>query len=340
MATSSAEDDFHQRFRKKFKAPFREAIIPSHILPYLQVLTVVEEEIVKATESQRGPTLASDELFDLLLRRPNWEDDLTTALRHPGVGHSDLADEIDKFRREISLRYTPSSITDENGKWCCNGHCGTPNIAPRADACVPDTETTPKTALEPESISGQTPKKFPVEVTAEQGESSCEPSSIVKDHGEPQTDLVTRREILKIQIMEKIWSFVEKPEDVPRAVEAGRQVCLQLQGIEKGSLLFKMKVSSLDDLERLRDLVTYGGMKKILDQEVIQKNMKIFKDLAKSQKLELKSIDSQLYVHEADIYRCKSLLLSQRNEPVEKECMADVAMPHFKDQVDIMKQNG
>ena len=43
MATSSTEDDFHLRFRKKFKAPFREAIIPSHILPYLQVLTTVEE---------------------------------------------------------------------------------------------------------------------------------------------------------------------------------------------------------------------------------------------------------------------------------------------------------
>lgn len=111
--------------------------------------------------------------------------------------------------------------------------------------------------------------------TTEQGESSCEPSSIVKDHEEPQTDLATRREFLKIQIMEKIWSFVEKPEDVPRAVEAGRQICLQLQGIEKGSLLFKMKVSSLDDLERLRDLVRYGGMKKILDQEVIHKNMKV-----------------------------------------------------------------
>ena len=40
----------------------------------------------------------------------------------------------------------------------------------------------------------------------------------------------------------------------------------------------------------------------------------VFKDLAKSQKLELKSIDSQLYVHEADIYRCKSLLLSQRSK--------------------------
>ena len=43
MATSSTEDDFHLRFRKKFKASFREAIIPSHILPYLQVLTTVEE---------------------------------------------------------------------------------------------------------------------------------------------------------------------------------------------------------------------------------------------------------------------------------------------------------
>lgn len=342
MATSSTEDDFHQRFRKRFKVPFREAIIPSHILPYLQVLVRTEQEEVKAIESQRGPTLAADELFEFLLRRPNWENDLTTALRDPGIGHPDLADEIDEFRREISLRYTPSTITDENGTWCCNGHCGTPNIAPEADVCIPDTETIPKIALEAESISEQTGKKFPVEVTlintTEQGESSCEPSSIVKDHEEPQTDLATRREFLKIQIMEKIWSFVEKPEDVPRAVEAGRQICLQLQGIEKGSLLFKMKVSSLDDLERLRDLVRYGGMKKILDQEVIHKNMKVFKDLAKSQKLELKSIDSQLYVHEADIYRCKSLLLSQRNDPVEKDCIADIAMPHFKDQVDIMKQ--
>ena len=37
------EDDFHNRVRKHLQAKFRESVIPSHLVPYLQCLTKVDE---------------------------------------------------------------------------------------------------------------------------------------------------------------------------------------------------------------------------------------------------------------------------------------------------------
>ena len=75
--------------------------------------------------------------------------------------------------------------------------------------------------------------------------------------------------------MEKIWKFVESGEDVSRAVEYCEKMGLYFKGFEKGSLLFKMQINTLGDLERLRKLVTYGGMKKVLDQELVDKRMEV-----------------------------------------------------------------
>ena len=84
-----------------------------------------------------------------------------------------------------------------------------------------------------------------------------------------------RREHVRLNIIEKIWSMVKQPGDVPVAINYVDRINLQITGIEKGSLLFKVKVDTLDDLKRMQDLVRYGGMKKILDKELVEKNMEV-----------------------------------------------------------------
>ena len=84
-----------------------------------------------------------------------------------------------------------------------------------------------------------------------------------------------RRANLKLNIMEKLWSMVEHLDQVPDVLNYIDRACLQITGIENGSLLFKVKVDTLDDLKRMQDLVRYGGMKKILDKELVEKNMEV-----------------------------------------------------------------
>ena len=64
------------------------------------------QERVQTKERQSGAILAADELFNLLIRRPNWSEDLKKALRKPNVAHPDLADEIDRFERK-ALTFDP-----------------------------------------------------------------------------------------------------------------------------------------------------------------------------------------------------------------------------------------
>ena len=52
---------------------------------------------MKAKESNFGPTLAADELFDLIIRRPNWIYYLSRALRNPEVKLDFLAFDIEKI---------------------------------------------------------------------------------------------------------------------------------------------------------------------------------------------------------------------------------------------------
>ena len=50
MAATCFEDDFHNRVRKQIQSQFRKSVIPSHLLPYLQCLTI-EDEVGHFTDS-------------------------------------------------------------------------------------------------------------------------------------------------------------------------------------------------------------------------------------------------------------------------------------------------
>ena len=67
------------------------------IFKSLFLLFSLLKERVKAKETNCGPTLAADELFDLIIRRPNWIEDLSRALRDPEVKLDFLADDIEKM---------------------------------------------------------------------------------------------------------------------------------------------------------------------------------------------------------------------------------------------------
>ena len=61
------------------------------------LFSFIFKERVQAVERNIGQTLAADELFNLIIRRPNWTEDLTRALRDPDVKLEFLADEIEKL---------------------------------------------------------------------------------------------------------------------------------------------------------------------------------------------------------------------------------------------------
>ena len=62
-----------------------------------QSVFFLSKERVQAIETNSGPTLAADELFNLIIRRPNWIQDLARALRDPNVKLAFLADDIDNL---------------------------------------------------------------------------------------------------------------------------------------------------------------------------------------------------------------------------------------------------
>ena len=104
-------------------------------------------------------------------------------------------------------------------------------------------------------------------------------SSAPKDHTQ---SIEERRANLKLAMMEKVWSFVNKPGDVPIALGYIDRALLQITGIDKGSILFKVNVSTLDELKRVQELVRYGGMKKILDKELVEKHMEVSMSVIKN----------------------------------------------------------
>ena len=107
-------------------------------------------------------------------------------------------------------------------------------------------------------------------------------AAVSSAHKDNTQSIEERRANLKLAMMEKVWSFVNKPGDVPIALGYIDRALLQITGIDKGSLLFKVNVSTLDELKRVQELVRYGGMKKILDKELVEKHMEVSMSVIKN----------------------------------------------------------
>lgn len=155
---------------------------------------------------------------------------------------------------EVPMRWDISGFEDNCGLACFDGNCSTHTGAKEAreddDVSIPEEDR--------EKTASNTDSRLAQQLAAEKAE------------------IELRRESLRLKIMETIWSKVKKLEDVPEALNYIDRANLQLKGFEKGSLLFKVRVNSPDGLEQLQQLFMYGGMKKILDRELIHKHMEVW----------------------------------------------------------------
>ena len=176
---------------------------------------------------------------------------------------------VSYYAEEVPMRWNVNGFLDNFGSACFDGNCSTNEPMQHDKGSVPVPSLPEAVALEP---------KQRMKVLKGIEDTACETpvQSCVRESTEQKADtqsIEERRETLRLNIIEKIWNLVKRPEDIPDALTYVDRVNLQITGIEKGSLLFKVMVNTLDDLERLQKLVIYGGMKKILDQELIEKHM-------------------------------------------------------------------
>lgn len=56
---------------------------------------------MQAKEKNEGATLAAVLLFELIIRKPNWQEDLKRAFRHSSVELPHLAEAIENFLGEF-----------------------------------------------------------------------------------------------------------------------------------------------------------------------------------------------------------------------------------------------
>ena len=66
-------------------------------------LFLFEQEVVKAQQIQNGPMHAAGILFERVIKRPDWLDDLTKALRDPEIGLTFLAEKLHKFEGQYTV---------------------------------------------------------------------------------------------------------------------------------------------------------------------------------------------------------------------------------------------
>ena len=58
---------------------------------------------MKAQQIQNGAMHAASILFDRVIKRPDWLDDLTKALRNPEIGLTFLAEKLHEFEGQYTV---------------------------------------------------------------------------------------------------------------------------------------------------------------------------------------------------------------------------------------------
>ncbi|XP_060598873.1 uncharacterized protein LOC132752552, partial [Ruditapes philippinarum] len=310
-------DDFINRVTNTFRPEFIKNVDnPSLLADFLTCLEVVDREVVKAQHTQYGAIHAAGILFDRVIKRPDWIDNLTSALRHPQIGLDFLAESMTRFEGTIPARWDLTSFTDPFGRACFNGNCsdikienlkvhdlesdqvgvqGMVDIAvqetnsPHKREVVAIQETSPSAGIETPGVpninsqhlmdaslgsaernysSSQENKQSLDEVDASgnaQGPmevQETEINSVSRDEmiKKKEKEIELKREELRLKMMEKIYSFIDIPADVPVALHYLKEVNIQIGGILQGSVIFSIYIGSLDALQQFEKLWRYGGL--------------------------------------------------------------------------------
>ncbi|XP_053374559.1 uncharacterized protein LOC123532121 [Mercenaria mercenaria] len=306
--SKTLSDDFIERVTKAFRPEFIENVNdPTLLVDYLQCLETIDEEMVKAQQTQYGATHAASVLFDHLIRRPEWIEDLNRALREPGIGLGFLADKLENFELTISGRWDICMFTDEYGKACFNGNCSDTDLVDGKD---PDSLF--NKLVGGNSGNDETTKSAPVQTDHEQSpmEITTPETTVNLGIDDVKEALRMKREEIRLKFMEKVYSFVQLPEDVPVAIHYMEKINVQLDKIDRGSVIFSIYVGSFDALQTFEQLWRYGGLKKMLDKEMLNQDMlKELKAVAVKAGHPVDNIQSQLEVFDTDIERCRSALI-------------------------------
>lgn len=171
---------------------------------------------------------------------------------------------------DVPIRWDINGFVDNHGTACFDGNCSSTSVKMSMEEKRKehdDLDSEPRSKM----VCYTHMQKSNEKATLKETDSNIDTGT--GQSAENKAKIDSERENLRLKIIDKIWSFVKDPKDISAALDYVDRVNLQLIGIEKGSLLLKVRVNSIDDLDRLQQLILYGGMKKILDKELIQKHM-------------------------------------------------------------------
>ncbi|XP_060608481.1 uncharacterized protein LOC132760511 [Ruditapes philippinarum] len=153
-----------------------------------------------------------------------------------------------------------------------------------------------------------------------------------------EKEIELKRKELQLNFMEKIYSFIKGPEDLPVALQYMKEVNIQMDRLSKGSVIFSIYIGSLDALQQFEKLWRYGGLKSLLDKEMLGEDMlKALKETARENGHPVDNIKSELKVFETDIERCRSSLMKSSFERLQLEHTAVSSRSHITPVVGVFK---
>jgi hypothetical protein len=139
-----------------------------------------------------------------------------------------------------------------------------------SDSEVPEgAETVPENEISFDEVDSSRIAPRPMEIEANQIPEVSSDEEIKRKEKEVEL----KREELRLKLIEKIFSFINNPEDVPVALNYMEKVNMHMVGLSKGSVIFSIYIGSLDALQQFEKLWRYGGLKNLLDKEMLGEDM-------------------------------------------------------------------
>ncbi|XP_053374561.1 uncharacterized protein LOC123531544 [Mercenaria mercenaria] len=269
---------------------------------------------------------ATDILLDRLMKHPNWLDDTIRALRDPRVGLFCLADAFEGFTLTVPVHWNICLDKDKDADSLFNKVVGD---KPANDKTIKPAPvlTELNQSFEPSPMKITTAKTTmklktePVKQETELHYDETDVSRMLPD-GDKGTDVLRipkgqdeiwlKKEDLHAKLMEKLYSCIQSPKDLPVALHYMDKLNLHMDTVEvaRDRVTFSIYICSLDALQTLEQLWRYGGLKRLLDKEMMDQFMLTeLRAVAVKAGHPVVNIQSHLEVYDADIERCRSSLI-------------------------------